>query len=161
MKTMSDKKVLLAVGVVVVLASVLYVFAQSGGHPASKVATPVQNVQPLATPKTRNRGGGGGGSSQAIVLPSDLPPDVPLPTGTLAGTSVSSPRWALLYVIPSSFDETVSAVRSLYISRGYRDLVPGSTNLSFANSKYAIQLAPESRDHSATNTNLTIEIERL
>ena len=161
MRNFIPKRALLLSGIAVVSLLVVLILAQTNKQSTNKPAiAPPQSAPAVSQLDTHQRGGPRGASTQSTGLPSDLPTEIPLPDGSLTAGSGSSPRWALLYNIPNSFEATVKAARLLYTSHGYTDLQPNSTTYSFENSNYFIRLAPESSDHSATNTNLTVQIQR-
>jgi hypothetical protein len=102
------------------------------------------------------RGGGGGGAAAPAParLPADFPADVPLPPGTLQGATGSAGQWTVLLLAPGSASDVERSAEGLYVKAGFE-------RVRFAvlrRGSLQITIVAENRDHSATQTNLTIAV---
>jgi hypothetical protein len=111
---------------------------------------------PSAAASARGGGGGGGGGGQAAApkLPADFPADIALPPGTLQGATGGAGRWSVLLLARGSAAAVLRSTESFYIAGG------------FSREAYAIvhrgperiTIVAENRDHSATETSLTLGV---
>jgi hypothetical protein len=111
---------------------------------------------PSAAASARGGGGGGGGGGQAAApkLPADFPADIALPPGTLQGATGGAGRWSVLLLARGSAAAVLRSTERFYIAAG------------FSREAYAIvhrgseriTIVAENRDHSATETNLTLGV---
>jgi hypothetical protein len=96
----------------------------------------------------------GGGQAPPPQLPADFPSDIPLPPGTLQGSTGGAGRWSVLLVARGSAAEVLSSTESFYVAAGFsRD---GYAILHRGSER--ITIVAENRDHSATQTNLTLGV---
>ncbi len=105
------------------------------------------------------KGGPAGGGTPAPTLPVDFPSDVPLPAGTLYGSTGSSPAWSVGLTIDGNYPDVMQAVQRFYIANGYA-VIDEPWMYHFQNAAYTIQAVGAARDHSTTKTNVTIAIQR-
>lgn len=142
-----------------------------GGPPASTTSKPTAQattvaplVSGLAAPVAHasgRAGGGGGGKAPPPKLPADFPAEVPLPVGTLLGSTGSSPSWSLQLAVSKQnvFDQEVKVVTALYTSRGYVQASNGT--LSFTSPAYVVSAIVFNPDHTAPlGTNVAIGVSR-
>jgi hypothetical protein len=109
-----------------------------------------------AAASARGGGGGGSGGGQAAApkLPADFPADIALPPGTLQGATGGAGRWSVLLLARGSAAAVLRSTESFYIAGG------------FSREAYAIvhrgperiTIVAENRDHSATETSLTLGV---
>jgi hypothetical protein len=102
----------------------------------------------------RGGGGGGGGLAAPARLPADFPADVPLPPGTLQGSTGSAGQWTVVLLAAGSAADVERSAESLYVKAGFK-------RIRFAvlsRGSQQITIVAENRDHSATQTNLTIAV---
>jgi hypothetical protein len=98
-----------------------------------------------------------GGGTPPPVLPADFPADVPLPAGTLFGSTGSSPRWSVGLTIDGDYPTVMAQTRQFYLDHGFTQL--GAVwQYHFDNPTYDLTFVGASRDHSATKTNVTIAV---
>jgi hypothetical protein len=102
----------------------------------------------------RGVGGGGGGQAPAAHVPADFPADIALPPGTLQGATGGAGRWSVLILARGSAAEVLRSTESFYVAAGFgRD---GYAIVRRGSERIAI--VAENRDHSATETNLTLGV---
>jgi hypothetical protein len=98
--------------------------------------------------------GGGGGQAPAAKLPADFPADIPLPPGTLQGSTGGAGRWSVLLLARGSAAEVQRSTESFYLAAGFsRD---GTATVRRGSER--ITIVAENRDHSPTETNLTLVV---
>ena len=155
------------------LAAVLAVatFAAGCGAPHQSAppnasSTPIPTVASsrsqtvLPPPKSSNdgrggRGGRGNGSSAATSgLPADWPPELPVPQGSIMGSTGSAGRWSVLILAAGSAAEVRRSTAALSSSAGFTAVSDSILNKG----NRQITLVVENRDHSATQTNLVVEV---
>lgn len=131
-----------------------------GSHSTvAAISTPVRRTPataPGAANISRDARGGGGHRSSAIAagLPADWPPDVPVPQGTIGGSTGSAGRWTVLLVASGSAAEVRRSTLAFYTAAGFTAVSDSILNKG----NRQITLAVENRDHSATETNLVIGV---
>jgi hypothetical protein len=87
-------------------------------------------------------------------LPADWPPDLPVPPGTISGSTGSAGRWTVLVIAAGSAAEVRQSALALYAAAGF---TPVSDSVLVKGNRQ-ITLVAENRDHSATQTNLMIGV---
>jgi len=128
--------------------------------PAVTASTPVPGHVAPAPPAVPRRGHGGrasagnGSSAAAGGLPADWPPDLPVPQGTISGSTGAAGRWTVLVVAAGSAREVRESAIALYTSAGFTAVSDSILNKG----SRQITLVAENRDHSATQTNLVIGV---
>ncbi|HEY8618773.1 MAG TPA: hypothetical protein VIM01_01690 [Dermatophilaceae bacterium] len=133
--------------------------------PPSASSTPIptvassrsQTVSPPTPPNDGHggRGGRGNGSSAATsVLPADWPPELPVPQGSIMGSTGSAGRWTVLIVAAGSAAEVRRSTVAFYSAAGFTAV----SNSVLNKGNRQITLVVENRDHSATQTNLVIYV---
>lgn len=113
--------------------------------------------QPLKAASDGRHGGRGGsstGSPAAGVLPADWPPDLPVPQGSIMGSTGSAGRWTVLILAAGSAADVRRSAAALYSSAGFTSVSDSVLNKGNRH----ITLGVENRDHSATQTNLVIGV---
>ncbi|MDT5033867.1 MAG: hypothetical protein QOC94_4038, partial [Actinoplanes sp.] len=101
-------------------------------------------------------GGGPGGRVPPPPVPVDWPAAVPLPTGTVQASTGTAPRWSVLIFVPDGAGRVQQSTTEFYRSHGFSIDRPGSARRD----AYRVTFIAENRDHSATETNLTIAVTR-
>ena len=128
----------------------------SSPPPAATASAPAQTGSGGATRGGGGGGGGGGGRAPVPTLPRDWPAAVPLPAGTLAGSTGAAPRWSVLLFVGEGAARVQQSTTEFYLSHGFTVDQPGSAHQG----RYRITFVAENRDHSATATNLAIGVTR-
>lgn len=120
------------------------------------------SVLPTISHNSSAQGGTGGGSGggTTIVLPADFPAAVPLPAGKLNYSSGASPKWIVRYLVDGSYTNTVTAVQTLYVSHGYKDISgPNAVPYLYDNGVYQVNAAGiASHDHSNASTDVALYV---
>jgi hypothetical protein len=116
-----------------------------------------QTVSP-PTPPTDGHGGRGGRGIGSVAaaggLPADWPPELPVPQGSIMGSTGSAGRWTVLIVAAGSAAEVRRSTVAFYSAAGF---TPVSDSILNKGNRH-ITLVVENRDHSATQTNLVIGV---
>jgi hypothetical protein len=99
-------------------------------------------------------GGGGGGSATAPRLPADFPADVPLPTGSLQGSTGSAGRWTVQLLVSGSAAGVQRSTERFYLDAGFKR----DGNAIVRRGSQRITILAAARDHSPTETNLTLGV---
>jgi hypothetical protein len=111
--------------------------------------------QPAAPSRSHGgRGGSGTGGSTAGRLPADWPQDLPVPQGTIIGSTGSAGRWTVLILAAGSAAEVHRSTLALYAAAGFTAVSDSVLNKG----KRQITLVVENEDHSAAQTNLVIGV---
>jgi len=97
---------------------------------------------------------GGGTATPAPSLPASWPRDVPVPAGKLIGSTSSTGRWTVLLVQPGSAATVLQLAGAFYKAAGFSAVSASVLNRGTRH----ITLVVENRDHSATKTNLVIQL---
>jgi hypothetical protein len=97
----------------------------------------------------------GGGGTPPPTLPAGFPTDVPLPAGSLFGSGGATPSWAVGLTIDGDYATVMAQTRQFYLGHGFTQVGP-DWQYHFDSAKYDLVFVGESRDHSATKTNVTI-----
>jgi hypothetical protein len=126
-----------AAGVAVVLAAALLGVALLGGVASA-------------------RGGRGGGRAPAPRLPADFPAGVPLPSGSLQGSTGAAGRWSVLLLVRGSAAGVQRSTKRFYLHAGYRSVGDAVVRRGAVR----ITIAAAARDHSPSETNLTLGVTR-
>jgi hypothetical protein len=96
----------------------------------------------------------GGGEAPPARLPADFPADIALPPGSLEGATGGAGRWSVLILAGGSAADVLRSTESFYLAAGFsRD---GYAVLRRGSER--ITIVAENRDHSATETNLTLGV---
>ncbi|MDQ1398737.1 MAG: hypothetical protein QOJ52_3051 [Acidimicrobiaceae bacterium] len=111
----------------------------------------------LAAPVASAKGGGGG--TPPAALQADWPAAVPLPAGVVQGTNGAAPSETVALLVNTSYQEVVRSVTALYVSHGFSQLPDGT--LVFSTSAYRVTVGGAARDHSPTQTNVTVWLQTL
>lgn len=111
----------------------------------------------VATPAWARGGGpGSGGSTAAPQLPADFPADIPLPPGSLQGTTGSAGQWSVLLLVGGAAADVQRSTERFYIAHGFtRD-----GNAVVRRGPERITVLAAARDHSPAETNLTLGVTR-
>jgi hypothetical protein len=106
-----------------------------------------------AAPLTATMASASGGAPPP-ALPADFPADVALPPGSLQGSTGGAGRWSVLILANGSATDVERSTESFYVAAGFiRD---GFAVLHRGDER--ITIVAENRDHSPTETNLTLGI---
>jgi hypothetical protein len=114
-------------------------------------------VSPPTPPNDRHGGRGGSGIGSAAAaggLPADWPPELPVPQGSIVGSTGSAGRWTVLILAAGSAAEVRRSTVALYSAAGFTAISDSILNKGNRH----ITLVVENRDHSATQTNLVIGV---
>ncbi|MCW2598866.1 MAG: hypothetical protein JWM02_695 [Frankiales bacterium] len=126
--------------------------------PVLTTSTPTSQAPPSPTVPRRSHegqgGSGNGASSAAGRLPSDWPPDLPLPPGDVTGYTGSGGRWTVLIRTAGSAADVRQSAVALYTAAGFTAV----SNSVLNRGNRQITLVVENRDHSASQTNLVIGV---
>ncbi len=100
--------------------------------------------------------GSSAGQSQAPAagLPAGWPPDLPIPAGTITGSTGSAGRWTVAILAAGSATQVRQSTMAFYSSVGFTPVTDSVLNKG----NRQITLVVENRDHSATQTNLLIGV---
>lgn len=99
------------------------------------------------------RGGAGGSSPQPAAA---MPVGVPLPSGLLTAVDRGPGRWSALVVVRGSAQKALASAVAFYVGHAFhRD-----STYAVHGRGYRISMIAANRDHSATETNLTVVVER-
>jgi hypothetical protein len=154
---------LLGAVLAMIIAAVVAMLATS--LPAGAAKTPaapavVASVAPLPPTSGGGSGGGGGGGAvkaPAIAMPVDFPAAVPLPAGTLLGSTGRAGNWSVLLDVRVGAAQLQKSTLAFYVARGYK----ATTAYIVHNATYRIVFLAVNRDHSATRSNLAIQVIRI
>lgn len=129
--------------------------------PASTVSVlpqPAGGDPSAAQPSHGGRHGGGPGDARtaAAKLPADFPTDVPIPHGSLQGSSGAGGQWGILLLASGSASGVLSSTMAFYVAAGYTADLGGHLHRG----PVRITVVAENRDHSNTQTNLAIGVTR-
>jgi hypothetical protein len=98
-----------------------------------------------------------GGGKFTPSLPPDFPSAVALPAGTLTGSTGSSPSWSIGLLIDGAYPDVMSSVHDFYVARGYSEVGP-TWMYRLTNGAYTVAFVGRNHDHSATRTDVTIQV---
>ena len=98
--------------------------------------------------------GGGGGSLVRPVLQRDWPVGVPIPAGTITGTSGLRPSETVALLARGSAAQVGRSIVALYTSHGFKQ-APNATQV-FSNRRYRVTVVLRSHDHSASRTDVAL-----
>jgi hypothetical protein len=101
-------------------------------------------------------GEGGGGSAPAPRLPADFPASVPLPPGSLSGSTGSNGHWSVLLVVRGSAAHVQHSTKRFYLRAGFRS----AGDAVVRRGAMRITILAAARDHSPRETNLTLAVSR-
>lgn len=102
----------------------------------------------------RQRGSDHGSRPAAAGVPADWPKDLPVPAGSITGSTGSAGRWTVLIVAAGSADQVRRSAVALYSAAGFTPVTDSVLNKGTRQ----ITVVVENRDHSATSTNLIIGV---
>ena len=113
---------------------------------------------PVVQPSHGSRHGGGSGDARtaAAKLPADFPANVPIPPGSLQGSSGAGGQWGILLLATGSARRVLSSTMAFYVAAGYTADSAGQLHRG----PLQITVVAESRDHSNTETNLALGFRR-
>ncbi|MFC7847644.1 hypothetical protein ACFUTU_04120 [Arthrobacter sp. NPDC057388] len=147
--------------------AVLVTAVLSGCSPGQSAPVPPPSAVTASTtagaPSTqtggRRRGSDGDGEGPPTLPapPADWPADVPVPPGKLQGSRGVTGARTVLLKVPGKADDVLTAAETFYESHGFTRT--GSGQLRKV--PYSIAMVARNRDHSATQTDLTISLEFL
>ncbi len=118
------------------------------------VTLPPAPPSTVAGSRGGGRGGTAGGSLPSGGLPIGWPPELPIPAGSITGSTRSTGRWTVLIVATGSAAEVRRATIALYSSAGFTAVSDSVLNKG----NRQITLVTENRDHSATQTALVVQL---
>jgi hypothetical protein len=95
-----------------------------------------------------------GGQPPPVALPADFPADIQLPPGTLEGATGGAGRWSVLILASGSAAEVQRSAESFYVAAGFSH----AGNAVVSRGSERITIVAENRDHSPTETNLTLAV---
>jgi len=122
----------------------------------SRASSPAPAAQPSVTTA---KGGSGGGNKP--ITPADFPVDFPLPSGTITGSTGSSPSWSIGLNINGGYAMVMASFRPFYVERGFRDLDPNAViPTRFESNTYGVSLVGRSHDHSNTSTDIVVLVRK-
>ncbi|MEA2148237.1 MAG: hypothetical protein QOD69_67 [Solirubrobacteraceae bacterium] len=123
---------------------------------AAALVTVLLGAVVLASTAAARGGGGGGGAAAAPRLPADFPADIPLPAGSLQGSTGSAGQWTVQLLVGGSAAAVQRSTESFYLAAGFtRD-----GNAIVRRGSERITILAAARDHSPTETNLTLGVTR-
>ena len=134
--------------------------AQSAPRDNTRAAAAALTAIPAAFSRPASGGTGGGGTggggtaTPAPSLPASWPRDVPVPAGKLIGSTSSTGRWTVLLLEPGSAATVLRLAGAFYHAAGFTAVSASVLNRGTRH----ITLVVENRDHSATKTNLVIQL---
>lgn len=100
------------------------------------------------------RGGSGGGPAPAPRLPADFPADVPLPAGSLQGSTGSAGQWTVVLLVNGLARDVQRSTVRFYVAAGYS----ADSDAIVHKGSRKITILAAARDHSPTETNLTLAV---
>jgi hypothetical protein len=123
---------------------------------AAAVTTVVLGAGLLAAALASASGGGGVGQAppQSAQMPPDFPSDIPLPPGSLQGSTGSAGRWSVLLLTSGSAASVQRSTQDFYLARGFKT----TANAVVTRGAEQITILAAARDHSPTETNLTLGV---
>jgi hypothetical protein len=128
---------------------------------ASAIATgptippPATTTPPTPTVAPTDGGRGGDRSTTGPAgPPADWPQDLPLPAGTITGSTGSKGQWTVLILAAGSATDVRQSAAAVYTAAGFTAVTDSVLNRG----NRQITLVVENRDHSATQTNLVIQV---
>ena len=103
-------------------------------------------------------GSGGGGPTPAPAapgLPPGWPAGVPVPSGTIQGSTGSAGHWTVQLLMRGSAPAVKKSAVDFYVARGYRQVADAVLDQG----SRRVTLVVENRDHSASETFLVIALD--
>jgi hypothetical protein len=97
---------------------------------------------------------GGRGGDRSTAGPADWPPDLPLPAGTITGSTGSKGQWTVLILAAGSATDVRRAAAAFYTAAGFTAVTESVLNRG----NRQITLVVENLDHSGSQTNLVIQV---
>ncbi len=104
-------------------------------------------------------GSGGGGGTPTPSIQADWPSAVPVPAGTVQGTSGVAPSETVQLVVNQGYPDVVTSVTALYTSHGFVQAPDGT--LVFSNPSYRVTVGGAAADHSPTRTTVVVWLQTL
>lgn len=134
----------------------------AGASPAPTATSPAPSLPAPSLPgpstvsgnPVRQRGSDHGSRPAAAGVPADWPKDLPVPAGSITGSTGSAGRWTVLIVAAGSADQVRRSAVALYSAAGFTPVTDSVLNKG----NRQITVVVENRDHSATSTNLIIGV---
>ena len=111
-----------------------------------------QRLKAVSDGRHGGRGGSIAGSAAAGGLPAGWPADLPVPRGSIMGSTGSAGRWTVLILAAGSAAGVRRSTVAFYSAAGFTAVSDSVLNKG----NRQITLVVENRDHSATETNLVI-----
>ncbi len=125
---------------------------------AGALPQPAGSGTSAAQPSRDGRHGGGSGNVRTVAakLPADFPADVPIPPGSLQGSTGAGGQWGVLLVASGSAAGVLNSTMAFYVAAGYTADSEGHLHRG----PVRITVVAESRDHSNLVSNLAIGVTR-
>ena len=121
-----------------------------------------------STTTDRNgRGRHGGGSvvsvsqSGGILLPASWPTAIPVPVGKISASTTRPRVWLLIITEQGSLSQVRAKVIRLFAAHGFVNKLQPTTLIVLQNANYRVTAFLASHDHSATTTDMRLELDAL
>ena len=114
--------------------------------PAAPAVPDTSSVAPAPT--------AGGAAAAAAGLPPDWPADIPLPAGTVQGSTGGAGQWSVQLLVRGSAAEALKSTVAFYVARGFR----AESNATVVRGGERIVVVTENRDHSPTETTVVLGV---
>jgi hypothetical protein len=149
--------------VLLTVAVATTVLGCTSAPPAAPTSAPAAQT-PTASPSevdtghsdAGQRGGRGRHGASLPKLVVALPAGVPLPPGVVDAFGRGPGRWSILLVVNGSAQQAQAYADAFYISHGFHS----DSAYAVHGQGYRITMIADNRDHSATETNLTVVVTR-
>jgi len=125
----------------------------SAAAPAAPVAPTAPAPAPAAAPSAPTAPGA---PAATAGLPPDWPSDIPLPPGTVEGSTGSAGQWSVQLLVRGSAADALTSTVAFYVARGFR----AQSNAVVVRGPERIVVVTENRDHSATQTTVVLGVSR-
>ena len=123
--------------------------------PDPAAAAPAAPVAPTA-PAPAAAPTAPGAPAATAGLPPDWPSDIPLPPGTVEGSTGSAGQWSVQLLVRGSAADALTSTVAFYVARGFR----AQSNAVVVRGPERIVVVTENRDHSATQTTVVLGVSR-
>jgi len=124
--------------------------------PAAPVAPTAPAPAPAAAPSAPVAPTAPGAPAATAGLPPDWPSDIPLPPGTVEGSTGSAGQWSVQLLVRGSAADALTSTVAFYVARGFR----AQSNAVVVRGPERIVVVTENRDHSATQTTVVLGVSR-
>lgn len=101
-----------------------------------------------------------GAGKATVSLPADFPTAAALPAGELTGSTGSSPNWSVALLVDGGYADAMASAHDFYVARGYADVGP-AWMYQLTNGVYSVTFVGRNHDHSATRTDITVQVAKL